>query len=211
MYTLYYSPGTCSMAIHVVLNEINTAFELSPVILANGDHKKPEYLKINPRGAVPALKDGDSVILEGAAILLHLADKHKLALLPASGMARTKAIEWLMFANATMHPAYARAFFVNKNCADEKAKQELLTVACAQINALWADVEKTLATQPYVCGEECTLADILLTVIANWGGYLPSNSVVLGEHCKQLFKRVINRPSYQKALVTEQVEYKAAA
>lgn len=211
MYTLYYSPGTCSMAVHVLLNEINAEFDLKPIILTKGEQKSPEYLKINPRGAVPALKDGDEVIVEGAAILLHLAEKHKSPLLPASGNARRKAIEWLMFANATMHPAYGKAFFLNKNCSDDAAKQALLKVVFAQIDTLWADVEKTLESQPYVCGNECTLADILLTVIANWSMNLAGNPIVLGDNCKRLFKSVISRPSYQKALATEQVEYKAAA
>lgn len=211
MTTLYYSPGTCSMAIHVMLNEVGAEFKLKPILTSKGEQKTPEYLLINPRGAVPALQDGDRLLLECAAILMYLVEKHQSPLLPASGEARNKAIEWLMFANATMHPAYAKAFFANKNCSDAAAKDELLKVAISTINTLWADVENTLKNQPYVCGEECTVADILLTVIANWSTNFPDHKIILGERCKQLFKRVTSRPSYQKALASEQVEYKVAA
>jgi glutathione S-transferase len=210
MYTLYYTPGACSMAVHVLLNELNEPVKLENVADPKGGNARPpEFLKINPRGSVPVLVDDGFVIREGAAIITTLLDKHNSPLLPRSGKERAAALEWLMFCNATLHPAYARAFFALKNFEGE-TQDKVLTVALQMVDKLWKDVDDRLAQSPYLAGNEITAADILLTVIANWSGYFPK-PVHIGPNAKKLFKSVIARPSYQKALATEKVEYKAAA
>lgn len=208
MYTLFYSPGSCSMAIHTVLNELGQNVKLEKVALSEGQNRTPEFLRLNPRGQVPVLADGDRIIREGAAILIYLCEKHNSPLLPAKGDARTTALEWLMFCNATLHPTYSRAFFLMKNSSDENEKQKLLGVISQQINKLWAEVEARLENNQYLCGNEITVADILLTVIANWSNRIPN--VVIGQNSKKLFVEVSCRPSFKKALELEQVEYKAA-
>ena len=211
MLKLYYSPGACSMAPHVILNEIGIPVELVKVDLHAGDNKKPEFLKVNPRGAVPVLqKDDGTIIREGAAIIMHILDNHPSPLLPPSGKERTQAIEWLMFANATMHPAYGKTFFVMKAVTDKAAQEQAFNACLEQINKCWKEVDERLAKNPYICGKEMTAADILLTVLANWGGYFPKQPT-LGANVKRLIKEISSRPSYQKALQAEKVEYKAAA
>jgi len=207
MYKLYYVPGACSMSVHVALNECNQPVTLEKIDMAAGQNRTPEYLKISPRGQIPVLVDGDMVIREGAAILIHLLEKHNSPLLPKSGAARTEALEWLMFANATLHPAYARCFFLKRN---GQTDGPLVDAAIANVNSLWAEVEQRLATRTYICGEQMTIGDILLAVIANWSGNLPQ-PVTLGAHTKRMLKQVVARPAYQKAIAEEQVEYKAAA
>jgi glutathione S-transferase len=210
MYTLYYMPGACSMAVHVVLNELNQPVKLENVSDPSGGSKRPpEFLKVNPRGNVPTLVDDGHVIREGGAIISYLLDKHNSPMLPKSGKERATALEWLMFCNATLHPAYGKAFFALKNFTGD-TQEKILSVVIEHINKNWQDVEARLTESPYLCGKECTAADILLTVIANWSSYLPK-PVQIGPKAKALFKKVIARPAYQKALTTEKVEYKAAA
>ncbi|MBY0407817.1 MAG: hypothetical protein K2Q01_08995, partial [Rickettsiales bacterium] len=79
----------------------------------------------------------------------------------------------------------------------------------AQINKLWKEVDEKLAKSKYIAGENLTVADILLTVIANWSGYFPG--ITLGTNLKRLLKEVSSMPNYQKAMKEEQIEYKAAA
>ena len=76
MLTLYYSSGACSLAPHIVLEEISAPFAATQVALAEGAHQKPEYLAINPKGRVPALTDGDFVLTEGPAILSYLGHRY---------------------------------------------------------------------------------------------------------------------------------------
>jgi glutathione S-transferase len=198
------------MAVHVALLECNQQVTLEKVDLMSGQQRTPEYLKINPRGQVPVLVDHDHVIREGAAILIHLLEKHNNALLPRGGKERTAALEWLMFCNATLHPAYARCFFLKRNGDDGAVKDQMMDAAIASVNKLWEEVEHQLGRHKYLCGDHVTIADILLTVIANWSGYL-SKPIHFGSHTKALFKDIIARPSYKKAMEIEQVEYKAAA
>lgn len=209
MYTLYYMPGACSMAVHVALNELEQPVKLENVSVSQGESRPAEFLKINPRGQVPTLVDGDLVIREGAAILIYLLEKHNSPLLPRSGKERAAALEWLMFCNATLHPTYSKAFFARRNFEGD-VQDKVLSPAVEQINKLWKEVENRLASAPYLCGENCTIADILLTVIANWSGNVPQ-SIQIGPNTMQLIKNVVARPAYQKALATEKVEYKALA
>jgi len=210
MYQLYYSPGACSMAPHVILNEVNQPVELKKIELMKGEGQKPEFLKINSRGQVPVLVDDGQIIREGAAIIIHICEKANSPLLPKSGKERAEALEWLCFGNASLHPAYGRAFWINKN-AEGDAKEKLMKAAFEQINKLWAELDARLAKNKYLCGDKVTAADILVTVIANWGSHFPEGSVTHGSNVKRLIKEISQRPAYQKALKDEQVEYKAAA
>ncbi len=114
-----------------------------------------------------------------------------------------------MFCNATLHNAYGKAFWSFKAFTGD-TQEKVLTAAVEGINKLWADVEERLGKSPYLAGKDITAADILLTVIANWSSYIPK-PIQIGPNTKKLFKNVIARPAYQKALATEKVEYKAAA
>lgn len=205
MYKLFYSPGACSLAVHVVLNELEQNHELVNSSIMDGKNRTPEFLQINPRGQVPVLVDGDKVIREGAAILIYLIEKHNSNLLGDKNN-RADAIEWLMFCNATLHPAYSRGFFLMRNAKDEK--DQLLATAVAAINNLWSEVEARLEKHKYLAGDNLTVADILLTVIANWSPRFPG--INIGPKTKNLLKNVSQLPAYQKALGLEQVEYKAA-
>lgn len=210
MYRLYYSPGACSMAIHVILNELGVPFELEKASISEGKTRTPEYLKLNPLGQVPVLTDGDTVLREGAAIIIHLLEKNKSKLLPSEGEARRQALEWLLFCNATLHPAYSRGFFLKKTASDVPENGKLFSAAAESINKLWAYIEERLSKTGYLAGDKLTSADILMAVIANWSGSMP-RPVSIGPKTRKLLAEVIARPSFQKALATEQVEYKAAA
>lgn len=209
MYQLFYSPGACSMAVHVVMNETGQACEFINASLSEGKNRDPEFLKLNPRGQVPLLVEDGKPMREGAAMITYLCDKHGLDLLPKSGWERAKALEWLAYANSSLHPAYGRCFWLNRSVKDEAVKKELIAAAVEQLNAMWADIEEALKDSPYLCGQHCSAGDILITVIANWAQWLPQQPNI-GSRAKALFARVIARPSYQKALATERVEYKAA-
>lgn len=209
MYKLFYSPGACSMAVHVALNETGAKYELQKATL-HGAEKDAELLKVNPRHQVPVLVDGAQVIREGAAILIHLLEKENSPLLPKSGPERARALEWLAFMNASMHPAYSIGFSA-KGVSPEASVQEAVgKFACAKIQKLWDDVEAHLGQNKYLAGDQITMGDILMTVIANWSAKMPA-PITLGPNVKRVLNEVIARPSYQEALQSENVQYKAAA
>lgn len=200
-YKLFYKPGACSMAVHVILNELGVPFEA----IKQDDLKAPDFVKLNPRGQVPLLVVDGEPVKEGAAIITYLLDTHANDLLPQSGIARAKALEWLMWGNASLHPACGRVFWLSKQSFDDATKAELSKLLLAQVQSLWDEADARLATTKYLAGDQITAGDILLAVIANWGVGTP------GANVKRVLKDVINRPAYQKALAAEKIEYKAAA
>ncbi len=211
MYTLYGMTGSCSMAVHAVLNELNQPVNVVDVRVPEGQPRPAEFLTINPRGNVPVLIDGDLTMREGGAIICYLLDKHNSPMLPKAGAARATALEWLAFANATMHPAYSRVFFILANIKDETGKEQAMAAALKSINKLWTDVDGELAKTPFICGDNYSAADILLSVIANWGQGSFASKITFGDNCKRMFKAIAALPSFQKALADEKVHYKAAA
>lgn len=210
MYKLYYSPGACSMAVHVILNEIGASVQLENTSIKENKNRSQEFLKLNPRGQIPVLIEGSHVMREGGAMIVYLCDKHKSQLLPREGLPRAEALEWLMFCNATLHPAYSRAFWLVKKAGEIQGKDQMMKMAADWINKLWEEVEQRLSTRAYLCGDAPTAADILLTVIANWSGNVPQ-PITIGPKTRALFGKIVQRSSYQKALQAEQVEYKMAS
>jgi glutathione S-transferase len=204
MYTLYYFAGSCSMAVHIILNEVGQEVKLISARGADGN-KTPELLKINPRGKVPVLIEDGKQMVEGAAMITYLCDKYKSELLPREGRERAEALQWLMFCNASLHPAYSRTNWLKKNGGTE----EQIKASRADAQSMWDEVEQHLnANGPYLCGKKITAADILLSVIGNWAD---KGVYTYGPKTKELFKNVSARPAYKKALSAESVEYKAAA
>ncbi len=206
MYTLYYSKGACSFAVHAVLNEIGVKYELVNGKNPDGS-KSAELLEVNPRGAVPVLKIDDVILREGAAILMYLLDNHQNSLLPKEGLKRAKALEWLCFANSTLHPAYSRLFFLHRALGEKAEENELYPISIAAVQKYWDEIEAHLGNNEYLCGDNVTVADILVTVIANWSPMF-KKPINFGAKTKEYFSKIIARPSFASALENEGVEYK---
>lgn len=119
MLTLYFTPGSSSLAAHIALHEVGAAFEPRPVSLARGQHQSPEFLALNPAGQVPLLLVDGRPLTEVLAILFYLARRFPAAgLLPDGGPrggprgdprgdaeAESQALSWMSFVAAFLHPA----------------------------------------------------------------------------------------------------------
>lgn len=209
MYQFYYSPGACSMAVHAVLNELGVPFTPHRIETSKGQQKTPEYLKINPFGWVPTLVTPHGTLTENASIMLYLADAHPSALFPAPGATaeRAQALNWVAFANASLHGAYSKYFLLKKNDA---ADAPLMDVVQATIARMWQQVENRLAQSPFLAGETPTIADIMVTVFANWN-VNNDRPLQLGPNTQRVINAVSARPAFRQTLATEEVTYKAAA
>lgn len=139
---------------------------------------------------------------EGAAILLHLLDKHENTLLPKSGVERTQALESMMFANATLHGAYRRVFFVQGYMLDEPIRATAFDAAIQWVERLWTIVDRRIGVKPFLDGNQISAADFLLAVYARWNGSLPT-PIRLGANTARMVERVTGLPSFQQALGAE--------
>jgi glutathione S-transferase len=110
MLTLYFAPGSSSMAVHIALHEIGVAFEARPMSFKKNDMRTPEFLALNPEGKVPVLLVDDRPLTEVAAILYYLAKRFPDAeLLPRDDPeAEAHALSWMSFIASTLHPARQR-------------------------------------------------------------------------------------------------------
>lgn len=200
MYTLYFSPGTCSLATHVLMNELHLEFNLIE------KSKVDQFEFINPANTVPVLAFDKNQVQEGAAIALLLMEKHKSHMLPVDPESRSKAIQWMMFANASVHPAYSKLFFASKNISNLDAKKEVIDSASERVNELWGIVNDQLGKTKYLTGDGISMADIMLSVYANWNNYFPGK-IQLGGNSLRMIKEVSSREAFKKSIQTEKIKF----
>ncbi|HEY8963309.1 MAG TPA: glutathione S-transferase family protein [Alphaproteobacteria bacterium] len=211
MYKLYYSPGACSKAPHIALHEIGAEHQAIRVQLHGPSGPDQSLLAVNPRLQVPVLDDNGQIIREGAAILIYLCDKHKSALLPQSGPERARALEWLCYFNASVHPSYGASFGAKGIYGEGQVADAILQKLNAKIQKQWDDVEQHLAKNKFLAGDNITIGDVLMTVIGQWNVPGFKNPINLGPNTQRVFDAVKSRPSWQQATEMEQSDAKAAA
>jgi glutathione S-transferase len=131
MFTLYFAPGSSSMAVHIALHEIGVAFEQRPMSFKSNDMRAAEFLALNPEGKVPVLLIDGRPLTEVAAILLYLAKRFPDAdLLPCENPeAEARALSWMSFIASTLHPARRRGL--------DYAKQ-VYGIADRRLGSAWA-------------------------------------------------------------------------
>ena len=124
MLTLYYAPGSSSMAAHLVLDEASAEYETRFVNEDAGEQRTEAYLRVNPRGKVPALRLADgSVLVENVAIQTYVARTHPEAgLLPADPVGEARALSLMAFFASAVHPAFSH-FWAPGRSTDEPAGQ----------------------------------------------------------------------------------------
>lgn len=196
MYTLYYLSGACSLATQVILHELNQAVKIID------KQKVADFSIINPVGTVPVLVENGKMHREGAAVVLYLLNTHQNTMLPAAGEEREQAIQDIMFANATMHPAYSHLFFIAQNIVNEEAKQSAFDTAAKIISNLWQVVEQQLEKQKFLGGDYPSAADIMLTVYSRWGTSFPVE-IKHGPRTHNMLQAVQMMPNFQRALINE--------
>ncbi len=165
---LYYMPGACSLASHIVLEWIGQPYETHR--LSRDELKAPEFLKINPLGAVPALSDGAWVMTQNSAILEYLAEtapKNQL-LGKDDPRSRAEVRRWLGFINSDIHKTFSMLFGAARFLAEEPAQKELAASASALLTKLFAQVDAQLAGKDYLVGAAPSIADAYLYVVLRW-------------------------------------------
>lgn len=167
---LYYSPGACSLAAHILLNEINVDFDLVRVDLkTHTTEKGADYYEINPKGYVPALEINPGLILtENVAVLPFIA-QHDAGqdLIPPSGLGRAKVLEWLGYLNSELHDEYA--VFFNPAVSDEEKQRGYAT-----IDKMLKYIDDYLGESEYdyLVNDRFGPADAYLFVLTNWSNVI---------------------------------------
>ncbi|MCK9513207.1 MAG: glutathione S-transferase N-terminal domain-containing protein [Pigmentiphaga sp.] len=204
---LYYSPKACSLASHLALAESGLDYEAIPVNIRANEHRRPEYLALNPSGTVPALGIDDAILTESQAVLTYIADlAPERRLLPRPGtLARARALEWMNLISSSLHAAFRSIFRAGRLVGDDAdAQVAVRRVAHDRLEALLLDIDRRLAGGQHALEEHYTVVDAYLFVFYLWSHdeRLERPMPALPAY-RSLALQVLGRPTTQKVLERE--------
>lgn len=194
---LYYSPGACSLASHITLNEAGVDFTAEKVDLrAKRTEGGADFAAISPRGAVPALDLGNGEVLtEGVAIMQHVMDSAAPGSLPALGtIARARLTEALNYVSTEVHKTYSPLF----RGLEGEAKAAQLALLDARLHV----VENRLADRDWMAGDSYTPADAYFFTVTNWSKAF-AHDLSKFPRIAALRAKIAARPAVQKAMQAE--------
>ena len=175
MYTLYYSPGTASMAVHLALLEIGAPHQLELVDFDRKSQRSEAYLRLNPQGQVPTLIIDGQAHAESAALLMMLTDRHPEARLgpPPGTPKRNEWYQWLVFQSNALGASY-RNWFYPPDLGAAEHPANVRAALQARIEAVWTRLDAQLtALGPYLLGETFSAADLQLLMYLRWSRNMP--------------------------------------
>lgn len=202
MMQFYMTPGSCTTAIHILLEEVGEIFQVNLVNLMAGDNKKPEYLALNPKGTIPTLKVNESLVLtDFLAIAWWLGRQFpKPKLLPESFADEIKVLEVMNYAVNHIHGScFVRVFTPEKFCLRQEDQQVVIEQGKQLVTESFAIVESWLEHRSYIV-DHFTIADAALFYVEFWAD---RTGIVLPSNCKAHFQRILQRSSVQQVLIEE--------
>jgi glutathione S-transferase len=204
MLKLFYAPGSCSLASHIVLEEAGADYELVGMDTKAGDQRTPEYLAINPKGRVPALATDRGVLTETPAILAFVAQSYPAAKLAPldDPFAFAQAQAFNSYLCATVHVAHAHKHRGYRWADAPEALAELTRKVPETVAACFRLIEDEMLAGPYVLGGDYSICDAYLFTLADWlegDGVDPRQFPKVHEHRE----RIRTRPAVRKVLAQE--------
>jgi len=208
MYTLHGSPGTASLCVHWMLIELGEPHEFVTVDLEAGEHRKPEYLKLNPSGVVPTLIVDGVPLGEAAAICMTLAERHpQMGFAPPVGHEQRGAyISWMFFLSNTVQVAF-RDWFYPDQPAGPSAVEAVKAGARQRIESCLARTDRQIAgAGPYVMGDRVGAADFVTTMLMRWSRNMPKPATewpAIADYVKRMKARPSFKVLYEREGLTE--------
>ena len=203
MLTLYFTPGACSLAPHIMLEESGKPYETKRVDLANGEQRTEAYLKINPQGRVPALRlDNGEHVAENTAILPYLGKR--FGLWPNDPVAEAKALSLIGFFAASVHPAHAHVGRPERYASDPAAFPTLKEIGLKAFHNYLQQVDRMLAGREWF-SEQYSVLDPYAFVFYTWGirRELPMTEL---KNYTAFKDRMLKRPAVGRVLEDEKIK-----
>jgi glutathione S-transferase len=189
---LFYHPGACSLASHIALIEAGMSYQLVTINMEKRTGDGRDFMKINPKGFIPALElDDGTVLAESLAILVYIAHRGR-ALLPEDGLVRWKAIEDTSFMATEIHGNF-KPFWKNAPQTERDKGRQMLVKH-------FATIAQELGDRPFLVGDRMTIADPYLFVMLMWAA---RHGIEVPERFETYFARMKQIPSVARALAEE--------
>ena len=194
MMQLYEFAPTRSIRVRWTLQELGLEFESVPVNMIAGEHRSPEFLKINPAGKLPVLVDGELVLTESVAIVLYLAEKYSdKGLVPTNLGQRAQLNRWLLFAATELEQPLWRIARHTTLYPEDKRLPGDMVLAREEFGAMADVLEEHMSGRQFVVGDTVTVADFVVAYTLDW-----ANEVRLLDDFPQLqayMERMYARPN----------------
>ena len=203
MLTLYYGPGACSMASHIVLEESGEKYEPKRMDLAKGEQRSEAYLKMNPQGRVPLLQlDNGEPLAENTAILPYLGKR--FGLWPTDAMAEAKALSLIGYFASSVHPAHAHVSRPERYAADPAVHPQLKDMGLKTFHTDLQQVDGMLAGREWF-SDKYSVLDPYGFTFYTWG---VRRELPMGElkNYTAFKDRMVKRPAVQKVLEDEKIK-----
>lgn len=206
MLKLYYSPGACSLASHIALEEAKAPYTAQRVDLKNGEQRSPEYLKINPKGRVPALQTEKGILSESPVILGYIAQAFPAAKLTSDvdSFAFADMQAFNLYLATTVHVAFAHVFRPTRYGDGDTVAAAMRIKASAMLDDAFDMIDKKMADgRHYVHGDQYTISDPYLLVFSRWLDRSNLGPVDQFDRVAAHRKRIEDRPAVKKVLSVE--------
>ena len=204
MLTLYFSPGACSLASHIGLEETGAPYEAKPILLAKGQQRTEEYQKINPRGKVPALSVDGKILVENTAILTYLARRFpEKKLMQADPSEEARGIGTMCWFSSIVHPSYQRVNRPERFAEGEAAHAGVKENGRKSFWANCQEIDSMFRGNEWIMGNDYTLVDPYALVFYDWGvrGGFPMKELSAYTAWQE---RMMKRPTVKKTVDAEQ-------
>src|ERR1700756_2069264 len=203
MLTLYYAPGACSMAAHIVLEESGEKYEPKKVDLAGGEQRTEAYLKIHPLGRVPALRlDDGQPLTENTAILPYLGKRFDLW--PKDALGEAKALSLIGYFASSVHPAHAHVGRPERYTADQSAFPGIKDMGLKTFHTYLKQIDDKLAGREWLT-DSYSVLDPYAFVFYTWGVRRELPMAELKNYTA--FKdRMMKRPAVQRVVEDEKIK-----
>jgi glutathione S-transferase len=205
VYTLFYHPGTASLAVHHTLIELGVPYRLEKVEFPVDLERHPEYARLNPRGQVPTLVIDGEPYYESAALVMILAERHPEArLAPSPGSpGRALFLQWMTFLATALGAPFRLYFYPRDLGFTDAASPEVVAALLRKVEQGFQMLDARIAERgPYLLGDDLSVADLLALMYLRWSRNLPRPGTSWPA-LKQYADRLRSRPSWKKLYAAE--------
>ncbi|WP_137136892.1 glutathione S-transferase family protein [Rhizobium sp. FKY42] len=208
--TLWYWRSSCSLASHIILEETGIPYREIEVDFSIGAQRQPDYLSVNPKGRVPALKVADGILTETPAILCYLRPAFLMALgqEEPNALETVRELELMSWLCSTVHVTFAHVSRTERYATNPEALADVKRKGIESCRPLWEQIEACLAGRTWIMGERYSVLDPYLQVFWNWGrgerlNYdMPSDFPHWTAHARRLLERPAARRVYERTGLT---------
>lgn len=169
MFTFFYTPNTCALASHIALIDAGAAFKATRIDFAANEQRSPDYLRVNPKGRVPALVTDNGILTETPAILAFIAQSFPAAVLaPTDPFAFAQAQAFNSYLCSTVHVAHAHRMRGYRWADDAAAIEAMKRKVPESVFGCFDLIERTMLKGPWILGDQYSICDPYLYTLARW-------------------------------------------